>query len=210
MIKSKSINNSAIIVENQSVLPKKRSIENKPHTSTLSHPQVHLTENEEVITVVVVEGHLMEDKTDLISDTGPSKHSCSNKELFSRIPKGIRRNLISGSLLNKASPKIVLEADKVIISRNGDFVKKGYISDGLFVLSTVPFSNEIASSSAYMIESIDVWNGRLGHVNLASIKRLENMNLINTYDAKESTKCPICIEAKYVKKPSTRSTELLD
>ncbi|KAL0461375.1 UNVERIFIED_CONTAM: Retrovirus-related Pol polyprotein from transposon RE2 [Sesamum latifolium] len=33
----------------------------------------------------------------------------------------LRRNLISGSLLNKVGLKIVLEADKVIITRNGGF-----------------------------------------------------------------------------------------
>ncbi|KAL0411733.1 UNVERIFIED_CONTAM: hypothetical protein Slati_3763000 [Sesamum latifolium] len=51
----------------------------------------------------------------------------------------LRRNLISGSLLNKVGLKIVLEADKVIIIRNGDFIGKGYLSDGLFVLNTIPF-----------------------------------------------------------------------
>ncbi|KAL0349971.1 UNVERIFIED_CONTAM: hypothetical protein Sradi_4146300 [Sesamum radiatum] len=91
----------------------------------------------------------------------------------------LHRNLISGSLLNKASLKILLEADKVVIPRNGDFVGKRYMSDGLYVLNIVPSTNKITSSSAYMIESIDVWHGRLGHVNLASIKRLKNMNLIN-------------------------------
>ncbi|KAK4381705.1 hypothetical protein Sango_2941800 [Sesamum angolense] len=35
----------------------------------------------------------------------------------------LRRNLISGSLLNKVGLKIVLESDKVIITRNGDFRK---------------------------------------------------------------------------------------
>ncbi|KAL0285600.1 UNVERIFIED_CONTAM: hypothetical protein Sangu_2771500 [Sesamum angustifolium] len=50
----------------------------------------------------------------------------------------LRRNLVSGSLLNKAGLKIVLESDKVIITKNNDFVGKGYLSDGLFVLNTVP------------------------------------------------------------------------
>ncbi|KAL0304022.1 UNVERIFIED_CONTAM: hypothetical protein Sradi_6270300 [Sesamum radiatum] len=36
----------------------------------------------------------------------------------------LRRNLISGSLLNKVGLKIVLEADKVIITKNGDFIGK--------------------------------------------------------------------------------------
>ncbi|KAL0342877.1 UNVERIFIED_CONTAM: hypothetical protein Sangu_1175100 [Sesamum angustifolium] len=49
----------------------------------------------------------------------------------------LRRNLISGSLLNKIGLKIVLESDKVIITRNGDFIGKGYLSDGLLVLNTI-------------------------------------------------------------------------
>ncbi|KAL0411131.1 UNVERIFIED_CONTAM: Retrovirus-related Pol polyprotein from transposon TNT 1-94 [Sesamum latifolium] len=71
----------------------------------------------------------------------------------------LHRNLVSGSLLNKASLKIVLESDKVIITKNNDFVGKGYLSDGLFVLNTVPaVFNKTTSSSAYMIESYDVWH----------------------------------------------------
>ncbi|KAL0423341.1 UNVERIFIED_CONTAM: hypothetical protein Sradi_0868900 [Sesamum radiatum] len=49
----------------------------------------------------------------------------------------LRRNLISGSLLNKVGLKIVLEADKVIITKNGDFVGKGYMLDRLFVLNAI-------------------------------------------------------------------------
>ncbi|KAL0334036.1 UNVERIFIED_CONTAM: hypothetical protein Sangu_1559800 [Sesamum angustifolium] len=123
----------------------------------------------------------------------------------------LRRNLISGSLLNKAGLKIVLEANKVIITKNGDFVGKGYMLDGLFVLNTISaVSNKIASDSVYLIESINIWHSRLGHVNYASIKRLRNMKLINTSDMNECTKCTICVEAKFAKKPfkpiSTRST----
>lgn len=46
----------------------------------------------------------------------------------------MRRNLVSGSLLNKAGIKLVFEADKVVLTRNGDFVGKGYCHGGLFVL----------------------------------------------------------------------------
>ncbi|KAL0413818.1 UNVERIFIED_CONTAM: Retrovirus-related Pol polyprotein from transposon TNT 1-94 [Sesamum radiatum] len=127
----------------------------------------------------------------------------------------LRRNLVSGSLLNKAGLKIVLEADKVIITKNGDFVGKGYMLDGLFVLNTISASsNKAVSDSAYLIESINIWHGRLGHVNYASIKRLNSMNLINASDLNESTKCDICVEAKFAKKPfkplTVRSTELLE
>ncbi|XP_022156810.1 uncharacterized protein LOC111023645 [Momordica charantia] len=66
----------------------------------------------------------------------------------------LHRNLVSGGLLNRAGLRIVFEADKVIITKNGGFVGKVYLVDGLFVLNTT--SNEINSSSAYIVESLDV------------------------------------------------------
>ncbi|KAA0033055.1 ty1-copia retrotransposon protein [Cucumis melo var. makuwa] len=39
-------------------------------------------------------------------------------------------NLVSWSLLNRARLKIVLEGDKVVLTKNGDFVGKGYLSNG--------------------------------------------------------------------------------
>ncbi|KAK9677396.1 hypothetical protein RND81_11G140500 [Saponaria officinalis] len=68
----------------------------------------------------------------------------------------LRRNLVSGALLNKAGLKLVFEADKVVMSRNGEFVGKGYLFGGLFILNTDSVFNNIASTSAYMAESIDV------------------------------------------------------
>ncbi|XP_016902969.2 uncharacterized protein LOC107991967 [Cucumis melo] len=82
-----------------------------------------------------------------------------------------KRNLVSGSLLNRVGLKIVLEGDKVILTKNGDFVGKGYLSNGLFVLNTISM-NANASSSAYLIESANLWHGRLEHVNFASIRKL--------------------------------------
>ncbi|KAK9732792.1 hypothetical protein RND81_04G022600 [Saponaria officinalis] len=48
----------------------------------------------------------------------------------------LRRNLVSDALLNKAGLKLIFEADKVVMSRNGEFVGKGYLSGGLFLLNT--------------------------------------------------------------------------
>ncbi|KAL0440950.1 UNVERIFIED_CONTAM: hypothetical protein Sradi_0033900 [Sesamum radiatum] len=142
--------------------------------TTQPTPQVNLAENDEIITAVVVEANLVENKNDWVLDTGASRHFCSNKALFHEsvdatdgecvfngnsttarvLGKGkiflkltsgktlvlndvlyvpsLRINLISGSLLNKAGLKIVLESDKVIITKNNDFVGKGYLLDGLF------------------------------------------------------------------------------
>ncbi|KAL0303823.1 UNVERIFIED_CONTAM: Retrovirus-related Pol polyprotein from transposon TNT 1-94, partial [Sesamum radiatum] len=127
----------------------------------------------------------------------------------------LRRNLISGSLLNKVGLKIVLEADKVIITKNGDFIGKGYLADGLFVLNTMPFvSNKSISNSAYIVESVNIWHGRLGHVNFDSVKRLKSMNLIDISEADKCSKCSVCVESKFVRKPfkpvTQRCTELLE
>jgi hypothetical protein len=44
----------------------------------------------------------------------------------------IRRNLLFGSLLNKSRIKMVFDADKVVLTRNGDFVGKDYYFHGGF------------------------------------------------------------------------------
>ncbi|KAL0288885.1 UNVERIFIED_CONTAM: Retrovirus-related Pol polyprotein from transposon TNT 1-94 [Sesamum calycinum] len=97
---------------------------------------------EEVITVVVVEANLVENKADWILDMGNSTTAgvLGKGKIFLKLTSGktlalidvlyvpsLRRNLISGSLLNKAGLKIVLEADKLIITKNGDFVEKGSV-----------------------------------------------------------------------------------
>ena len=46
----------------------------------------------------------------------------------------MRRNLVSGFLLNKAGLKLVFESNKLVLSCNEDFVGKGFCHEGLFVL----------------------------------------------------------------------------
>ena len=86
------------------------------------------------------------------------------------VPK-IRKNLVSGSLLSKKGFKLVFVLDNFILTKNGMYVGKGYMSNGLFkmnVMTVVPLIKNINNkntSSAYMLESSNVWHGRLGHVN---------------------------------------------
>ncbi|XP_070020996.1 uncharacterized protein [Nicotiana sylvestris] len=49
----------------------------------------------------------------------------------------IRRNLDSSALLNKVGLKLVFESNKIVISCGGDFVGKGYLNGGLFVLNII-------------------------------------------------------------------------
>ena len=63
------------------------------------------------------------------------------------VPK-VRKNLVSGSLLNKYGFKLVFESDKFIISKGGIFVGKGYLYQGMFKLNINKINNSI-----YMIDS---------------------------------------------------------
>ena len=47
----------------------------------------------------------------------------------------VRKNLVSGSLLNKHGFKLVFESDKVILSKSGIFVGKGYMYEGMFKMN---------------------------------------------------------------------------
>ncbi|GKV29596.1 hypothetical protein SLEP1_g38505 [Rubroshorea leprosula] len=79
----------------------------------------------------------------------------------------IRKNLVSVNLLCKRGLRVVLESDKAIISKNGNFVGKGYSCDGMFKLSI----NEIKNVSASIVEcSSTLWHTRLGHMNYESLK----------------------------------------
>ncbi|WVZ84596.1 hypothetical protein U9M48_031619 [Paspalum notatum var. saurae] len=54
----------------------------------------------------------------------------------------MNKNLVSGSLLLRDVFKVVLESIKVVVSRHGLFIGKGYVSGGLFHLSLSDFSNK--------------------------------------------------------------------
>ena len=61
---------------------------------------------------------------------------------------------------------------------------------------------------------MDLWHSRFGHVNYASINNLKNMRLISNINTENCSKCDICVEAKFAKKPfksiTTRKNELLE
>ncbi|GJX91384.1 hypothetical protein Tco_0344710 [Tanacetum coccineum] len=79
---------------------------------------------------------------------------------------GLRKNLMSGLVLNKCGYKQVHESDNYILSRRGVFVGFGYYNNGMFMLNL----NKVpkAFSSVYMISSKDLdssmWHARLGHI----------------------------------------------
>ena len=129
----------------------------------------------------------------------------------------IRKNLVSSSLLNKHGFRMVFEVDKVIVSKSGMFVGKGYMSNGLFKLNVMTVKpkimNKTNASFVYVLESSNLWHGKLGHVNYGYLKKLINLNHILTFHIDIKHKCETYGEAKMTRlsfQMTKRNTEPLD
>ena len=69
---------------------------------------------------------------------------------------------------------------KIVLTKNDAFVGKGYSNQGLFMLNVSKImNNKTSSSSAYIVDSCDVWHGKLGHVNFSYIKKMVELSLIS-------------------------------
>ena len=128
----------------------------------------------------------------------------------------LRKSLVSGWLLNKFGFRLVFESDQFVLTKRGLFVGKGYAQNGMFKLNVMAVKknmNENASTSAYLIESSNVWHGRLGHVNFNSMRRLIKLDSIPSFAIDSNLKCETCVEAKQTRssfKSIERNTEPLD
>ncbi|GJR03413.1 zinc finger, CCHC-type containing protein [Tanacetum coccineum] len=107
-------------------------------------------------------------------DSGATRHVCNNKSMFkiyepsdSILYKGntltlnkvfhvpdVRKNLMSGSILNKFGFKLVFEYDKFILSKSRKFVGKGYLSGGMFKLNI----DNVVNSSVNDVCMTDISN----------------------------------------------------
>ncbi|KAJ9544786.1 hypothetical protein OSB04_024493 [Centaurea solstitialis] len=128
----------------------------------------------------------------------------------------IRKNLVSGWLLNKHGFRLIFESDKFVLTKMGVFVGKGYAVNGMFKLNVMaikPSVNEINKSSAYLLESSYTWHGRFGHVNFDTLRRLINLEVIPKFHIDSKYKCQTCVEAKLTRssfQSIDRSTNHLD
>uniref|UniRef100_A0A2N9GVD6 CCHC-type domain-containing protein n=1 Tax=Fagus sylvatica TaxID=28930 RepID=A0A2N9GVD6_FAGSY len=122
----------------------------------------------------------------------------------------IKKNLVSASLLSKNGVKAVLESDKLILSKFGVFVGKGYSCNGMYKLNLIINKNDVGY--AYIVNSSLLWHARLGHLNFKYMKYMSKHGLIS-YKQDVHDKCEICIESKIRKKPfpsTNRDSQLLE
>ena len=75
---------------------------------------------------------------------------------------------MSGSLFNNHGFRMVFESDTIVLTKSGLFVGKRYEYGGMFKLSVMTIkprmNNDNNNTSTYILESSNLWHGRLGHV----------------------------------------------
>lgn len=121
----------------------------------------------------------------------------------------IRKNLVSGYLLNKAGFKQTFESDQFILSKNGMFVGKGYACDGMFKLNV---EMNKTSTSVYIVSCVNTWHARLCHINGKYLKDMSHVGLLPKLH-NELEKCEFCSMTKITKQPHhkvERNSELLE
>jgi ribonucleotide reductase alpha subunit len=67
----------------------------------------------------------------------------------------INKNLVSGSLLCRDGFKVVLESNKFIKLKCGQFISKVYVCEGLFRFSVFDFYNKSMNNICYGINDSD-------------------------------------------------------
>jgi len=98
----------------------------------------------------------------------------------------IRKNLVSTILLVKNVFKCIFVSDKVVISKNEMFVRKCYLTKGLFKLNVMVVENNKISVSSYLLESNDLWHIRLGHVNYKTLQKMINLEVLPKFECDKS------------------------
>ena len=112
----------------------------------------------------------------------------------------IKKNLVSANLLCKSGVKAIRESDKLILSKNGIFVGKGYATNDMYKLSII---NKEVFGCAYIVDSSYLWHARLGHLNFKYLKFMSKHGMIS-YKHDDEKKCEIFIQAKMTKKPFSK------
>jgi hypothetical protein len=121
----------------------------------------------------------------------------------------INKNLVSGSLLCKDGFKVVLESNKFVVSKCGQFIGKGYVCGGLFHFLVSDFCNKSVNNIRDGINESDasIWHSCLCHLNFGSMSRLSSLNLISNVSIVKGSKCQSYVQSKQPRKPHKAAEE---
>jgi hypothetical protein len=120
----------------------------------------------------------------------------------------IHKNLVRGTLLCRDGFKVVLESNKLVVSKSGQFIGKGYDCGGLFHFSLLDFNNKYVNHIYANVDDLaSIWLSRLCHINFGSMSRISTMSLIPNITIVKGSKCYSCVQSKQPRKPHKDAEE---
>src|SRR3954464_9206016 len=119
----------------------------------------------------------------------------------------IKKNLVSGSLLCREGFKLVFESNKLVVTKYGLFVGKGYACGGMFRLSLADLCNKVVNNIHLSVNESEVWHSRLCHISFGVMTRLAKSNLIPSITLAKGSKCHSCVQSKQPRKPHKAAEE---
>jgi hypothetical protein len=118
----------------------------------------------------------------------------------------IHKNLVSGTLLYRYGFKVVLESNKLVVSKSGQFIGKGYDCGGLFRFSLLDFNNKSVNHICVNVDDLaNIWHSRLCHINFGSVSA--SMSLIPNITIVKGSKCHSCVQSKQPRKSHKAAEE---
>jgi hypothetical protein len=108
-----------------------------------------------------------------------------------------------------------IRVNKVVDSRYGQFIGKGYDSRSWFHFPLSNFYNKVVNHVCDSNNSMaDIRHSRLCHINFGCMLHVLIMSLIPNFTTVKGSKCQVCVQAKQPRKPhkavDERHTTLLE
>jgi hypothetical protein len=115
----------------------------------------------------------------------------------------INKNLVSGSLLCRNDFKVVLESNKFVMSKCGQFIGKCYVCRALFHFLVSDCCNKSVNNICDGINESDgsIWYSHLCHLNFGSMSQLSSLNLILNLSIVKGSECQSYVQSKQRRKP---------
>jgi hypothetical protein len=116
----------------------------------------------------------------------------------------INKNLVSGPFLCRDGFRAVLESNKFVVSKYGQFIGKGYECRGMFHFSVFDFCNKPIN---FIYDGLDendaiISHSHLCHLNFDSMFQLSTMSLLSIVSIVKGSKCHSCLQSKQPQKTS--------
>jgi hypothetical protein len=120
----------------------------------------------------------------------------------------MNKNLIGGTLLSKDGFKEVLEFNKVVVSKSGKFIGKGYDYRGLFHFSPLDSDSKFVNHICTDVDGlVSIRYACLCHINFGSMTRLCTMSLGLNFTNVKCSKCHSHVHSKQPRKPHKATEE---